>query len=245
MAGHSKWKNIQHRKNRQDAAKSKLFAKLAKEIYVAALKGDKTPSNNQRLRLAITKARAYNMPNSNIERIIKKAAGGNDSTAYENIIYEGYGPDGIAVMVETLTSNRNRTAADIRHFFHKYGGNMGQEGCVSWLFKKRGVLCINKKEAEEKTENVEEFFFQLLEKGMEDFEETEEEYEIVTLQENFEIVKEQLEKKGISLKEALITYIPLNKVTVKKENEETTLKLLSALEDYDDTQNLVTNAVFT
>ena len=140
MAGHSKWKNIQHRKNRQDVARGKIFTKLSREIYVAARQGGGDPDTNQRLRLAIQKAKSANMPNDNIERTLKKALGETEGDHYEEITYEGYGPAGVAVLVEVLTDNRNRAAADIRHIFSKQGGNLGEAGCVAWMFERKGVL---------------------------------------------------------------------------------------------------------
>ncbi|SFJ41366.1 YebC/PmpR family DNA-binding transcriptional regulator [Thermoflavimicrobium dichotomicum] len=238
MAGHSKWKNIQHRKGRQDALRGKIFAKLAREIYVAAKQGDKDPANNTKLRLAIAKAKAQNMPNENIERAIKKAAGGNSSEQYEQITYEGYGPGGIAVMVEALTDNRNRTAADIRHIFSKRGGNLGETGCVSWMFERKGLLVLDRSEV---NMDEEELLLLALESGAEDFETTEKAYEITTAPEKFEEVKQALEEAGLTFTTAEVTFIPSNKVHVQGEIIKDVFNLIEALEDHDDVQNVYTN----
>jgi YebC/PmpR family DNA-binding regulatory protein len=238
MAGHSKWKNIQHRKGRQDALRSKIFAKLAREIYVAARMGDKDPANNHQLRLAIAKARAQNMPNENIERAIKKAAGGGDGKDYEAITYEGYGPGGIAIMVETLTDNRNRTAADIRHIFSKRGGNMGETGCVSWMFERKGMLVVDR---ESTSMGEEDLMLLALESGADDFEATEKGYEVFTTPEAFEEVKQALEAEGLTFSTAEVTFVPTNKVELHGEVIKDALNLIEALEDHDDVQNVYTN----
>ncbi|SEN34948.1 YebC/PmpR family DNA-binding transcriptional regulator [Lihuaxuella thermophila] len=238
MAGHSKWKNIQHRKGRQDALRGKLFAKLAREIYVAARQGDKDPANNQKLRLAISKARAQNMPNENIERAIKKAAGGGEGKDYESITYEGYGPGGIAVMVETLTDNRNRTAADLRHIFSKRGGNLGEAGCVSWMFERKGQLVIDRETADK---DEEELMLLALENGADDFETTEKAYEVTTSPEAFEDVKQALEAEGIAFSSAEVTLVPANKVHIQGEMLKDVFSLIDALEDHDDVQNVYAN----
>lgn len=238
MAGHSKWKNIQHRKGRQDALRGKLFAKLAREIYVAARNGDKDPENNHQLRLAITKAKANNMPNENIERAIKKASGGGAGENYEAITYEGYGPGGIAVMVEALTDNRNRTAADLRHIFSKNGGNLGESGCVSWMFERKGLLVIDRDQSDL---DEEELMLMVLESGAEDFEAAEKSYEVTTLPEEFETVKESLEKEGLSFSTAEVTFVPSNKTEIHGDLINDIITLIDALEDHDDVQNVYTN----
>lgn len=238
MAGHSKWKNIQHRKGRQDALRGKMFAKLAREIYVAARSGDKDPANNQKLRLAIAKARAQNMPNDNIERAIKKAAGGTDAKDYEAIMYEGYGPGGTAFMVEALTDNRNRTAADIRHIFSKRGGNMGEAGCVSWMFERKGLLVVERELA---PHGEEDLLMLALESGADDFVATDKTFEIITSPEAFEEVKQALEAEGISFTTAEVTFVPSNKVEIKGEAVKDVLQLVEALEDHDDVQNVYAN----
>ncbi|MBA4495769.1 YebC/PmpR family DNA-binding transcriptional regulator [Paenactinomyces guangxiensis] len=238
MAGHSKWKNIQHRKGRQDAIRGKIFAKLGREIYVAARQGDKDPANNQKLRLAIAKAKAQNMPNDNIERAIKKATGGGDGQDYEQITYEGYGPGGIAVMVDTLTDNRNRTAADMRHIFSKRGGNLGEAGCVSWMFDRKGVLTIDRDSTDK---DEEEILLLALENGADDFETTDKGFEITTSPEAFEDVKEALEAEGFTFADAEVTLVPSNKVHVHGEMIKNILSLMDALEDHDDVQNVYAN----
>jgi YebC/PmpR family DNA-binding regulatory protein len=238
MAGHSKWKNIQHRKGRQDALRGKIFAKLSREIYVAARMGDKDPANNTRLRLAIAKAKAQNMPNENIERAIKKAMGGGDGENYESIVYEGYGPGGVAIMVEALTDNRNRTAADVRHIFSKRGGNLGEAGCVAWMFERKGILSIDR-ESTDKDE--EELLMIALDNGADDFETTEKTYEITTSPETFEQVKQALEAEGVTFSTAEITLVPNNRVSVQGETLKQVLELIEALEDHDDVQNVISN----
>lgn len=238
MAGHSKWKNIQHRKERQDARKGKVFAKLAREIYVAARSGDKDPENNHQLRLAIAKAKANNMPNENIERAIKKASGGGAGENYEAITYEGYGPGGIAVMAEALTDNRNRTAADLRHIFSKNGGNLGESGCVSWMFERKGLLVIDRDQTDL---DEEELMLMVLESGAEDIESTDKTYEVTTAPEEFETVKEALEKEGFSFSTAEVTFLPSNKTKIHGDMIKDVITLIDALEDHDDVQNVYTN----
>ncbi|MCF6134149.1 YebC/PmpR family DNA-binding transcriptional regulator [Thermoactinomyces vulgaris] len=238
MAGHSKWKNIQHRKGRQDALKGKIFAKLAREIYVAARSGDKDPENNHQLRIAIAKAKAKNMPNENIERAIKKAAGGGTGENYEAITYEGYGPGGTAIMVEALTDNRNRTAADLRHIFSKNGGNLGESGCVSWMFERKGLLVIVRDQTDL---DEEELMLTVLECGAEDIESTGKSYEVTTAPEEFETVKEALEKEGFSFSTAEVTFVPSNKTEIHGDIIKNVISLIDALEDHDDVQNVYAN----
>ncbi|MBD1371746.1 YebC/PmpR family DNA-binding transcriptional regulator [Hazenella sp. IB182357] len=238
MAGHSKWKNIQHRKGRQDAIRGKIFAKLAREIYVAAREGDKDPATNQKLRLAITKAKAQNMPNDNIERAIQKAAGGGDGDEFESILYEGYGPAGIAVMVEALTDNRNRTAADVRHIFSKRGGNLGESGCVSWMFERKGVLTIARQSL---VLDEDELVLLALEQGADDLEITDKYYELTVSPTAFEQVKNGLEESDITFTDAEITFVPQNKIHISGETLTSILTLLEALEDHDDVQSVYTN----
>lgn len=238
MAGHSKWKNIQHRKGRQDAIRGKLFAKLAKEIYVAARQGDADPNHNQRLRLAISKAKANNMPNDNIDRALKKAAGGGDGQNYEEIMYEGYGPGGIAIMVEALTDNRNRTAADVRHIFSKRGGNLGEAGCVSWMFARKGLLSIHLVAADLDEEQV---VLTALESGVEDFETNDGIMEMTTVPDQLEEAKNALEQAGIVVDEAEVTFVPENKIYLDGELASEVVDLLEALEEHDDVQNVFAN----
>lgn len=238
MAGHSKWKNIQHRKNRQDAKRGKTFAKLTRAIFVAARSGGGDPDTNQQLRLAISKARDANMPNDNIERTIKKATGELEGASYEEVVYEGYGPGGVAVLVDVLTDNRNRAAADIRHIFSKYGGSLGEAGCVAWMFERKGFLSVDRRKTSRDEDSV---MLAALEAGAEDFTASDDAFDIVTSPEDFESVREALEAEGLPLLTAEITMIPKNTLQVSGETAPNLLKLLEALEDNDDVQNVYAN----
>ncbi|MDF9295999.1 YebC/PmpR family DNA-binding transcriptional regulator [Geobacillus stearothermophilus] len=238
MAGHSKWKNIQRRKNAQDAKRGKLFMKLAKEIYVAAKMGGGDPAANPGLRLVIEKARAANMPNDNIERAIKKATGNQEQTNYEEIRYEGYGPGGVAVMVVCLTDNKNRTAANVRAAFSKNGGNLGETGCVSYLFERKGLLIVDR---EQHDIDEDELLLLAIEAGAEEMETTDESFEIYTAPESFESVKEQLEQHGLTFASAEITMIPQTYTTLEGDDLKKMLKLIDALEDDDDVQEVYHN----
>jgi YebC/PmpR family DNA-binding regulatory protein len=238
MAGHSKWKNIQHRKGRQDAAKAKIFTKISKEIYQAARSGGADPNTNTRLRAAISKAKEANIPNDNIERTIKKATGQLDGVLYEEIIYEGYGPGGVAVMVEALTDNRNRTAADVRHIFTKNGGNLGESGCVGFMFDRKGLIEISREEKELDEDSI---MMVALDAGAEDFEATEESFEIKTTPEDFEAVRTALEEAGYELETAEISMIPQNTVKVTGDDAVKMMKLMEMLESNDDVQDVYAN----
>jgi YebC/PmpR family DNA-binding regulatory protein len=238
MAGHSKWKNIQRRKNAQDAKRGKLFMKLAKEIYVAAKMGGGDPSTNASLRLVIEKAKAANMPNENIERAIKKATGNQEHTNYEEIKYEGYGPGGVAVMVTCLTDNKNRTASNVRVAFSKNGGNLGETGCVSYLFDRKGLLVISREELEI---DEDEMLLQAIEAGAEEMETTDESFEIYTTPENFEEVKNKLAESGFEFVQAEITMIPQTYTTLTGDDLTKMLKLIDTLEDDDDVQEVYHN----
>jgi len=238
MAGHSKWKNIQRRKNAQDAKRGKLFMKLAKEIYVAAKMGGGDPSTNASLRLVIEKAKAANMPNENIERAIKKATGNQDHTNYEEIKYEGYGPGGVAVMVTCLTDNKNRTASNVRVAFSKNGGNLGETGCVSYLFDRKGLLIVSREEFEV---DEDEMLLQAIEAGAEEMETTDESFEIYTTPESFEGVKNNLEESGFTFVQAEITMIPQTYTSLEGDDLTKMLKLIDALEDDDDVQEVYHN----
>lgn len=238
MAGHSKWKNIQHRKNRQDAARGKIFTKLSREIYVAAREGGTDPDTNQRLRLAINKAKAANVPNDNIERTLKKASGETSSTSYEEVTYEGYGPAGVAVLVEVLTDNRNRTAAEIRHIFSKFGGNLGETGCVAWMFSRRGSLIVDREQSNIDEDGV---MMQAIEAGAEDFVADADSYTITTSVEDFETVKEKLEEEGLAFTTAEMTMVPQNTVQLTGDDALKMLKLMETLDDNDDVQNVYAN----
>lgn len=240
MSGHSKWANIKHKKGKQDALRGKIFTKIGKEIAVAVKEGGSNPDANSRLRDAIAKAKANNMPSENIQRAIKRAAGELGSVNYEEIIYEGYGPSGVAVIVQALTDNRNRTAGDVRHIFDKYGGNVGTPGCVSFMFEKKGLLVIEKSDSI----NEDELMMMALDAGAEDFESDDDVYEITTTPEDFSAVREALESNGIEFASAEVTMIPGTTVSLDEETAAKFEKLIDALEDNDDVQNVYHNAEF-
>lgn len=239
MSGHSKFANIKHKKERNDAAKGKVFTVIGREIAVAVKDGGADPANNSRLRDVIAKAKANNMPNDTIDRGIKKAAGDLGSVNYENITYEGYGPSGVAIIVETLTDNKNRTAANVRSAFTKGGGNIGTPGCVSFMFDKKGQIIIDKEECEM---DADELMMQALDAGAEDFSEEEDGFEIITAPEDFSAVREALESAGIVMAEADVTMLPqtwaeLNdEEAIKKMN-----KILDLLDEDDDVQAVYHN----
>jgi len=236
MSGHSKWSTIKRKKGANDAQRAKIFTKIAREIIVAVKAGGPDPNNNSSLKDVIAKGRAANMPNDNIQRTIKKAAGDNDGDNYENITYEGYGPNGVAVIVETLTDNRNRTAADVRHAFDKFGGNMGQTGCVSFMFDKKGVIVIEKNDIDE-----DEITMDALEAGAEDFSSEDDCYEIVTTPEDFRAVRDALEAK-YEFSSAEITMVPQTMTTLTDEDHITKMqRMIDLLEDNDDVQNIYHN----
>lgn len=236
MAGHSKWKNIQHRKNAQDAKRGKVFMKFSKEIYVAAREGGGDPETNPGLRLVMEKARAANMPNDNIERAIKKATGDLEGVNYEEITYEGYGPGGVAVMVQVLTDNKNRSASDIRHIFSKNNGNLGENGCVSFMFHRKGLLSIERNDANKD----DELMLQAIEAGAEDIEIEDDVYEISTDVENFEKIKNTLGSNH-SFITAEVTMLPDTRIRLEAEEAIQVLKLIDALEDNDDVQDVYHN----
>ena len=236
MSGHSKWSTIKRKKGANDAQRAKIFTKIAREIIVAVKAGGPDPDNNSSLKDAIAKGRAANMPNDNIQRTIKKAAGSTDGDNYENITYEGYGPNGVAVIVETLTDNRNRTAADVRHFFDKFGGNMGQTGCVSFMFDQKGVILIENDGIDE-----DEITMDALDAGAEDFEASDDFFEITTDPADFHAVRDALEGK-YTISSAEISMIPQTTVTLTDEKQLLMMgKLLENLEDNDDVQNVYHN----
>lgn len=236
MSGHSKWSTIKRKKGANDAQRAKIFTKIAREIIVAVKSGGPDPENNSRLKDVIAKARSNNMPNDNINRTIKKASGADDSASYESITYEGYGPNGVAVIVETLTDNRNRTAADVRHFFDKFGGNMGQTGCVSFMFDRKGVILINAEDLDE-----EEVMMEALDAGADDFEASEGLFEITTSPESFSEVREALSAK-YEFESAEISMVPQTMAVLEDEKQITMMnKLLENLEDNDDVQEVYHN----
>ena len=234
MSGHSKFANIKHKKEKNDAAKGKIFTVIGREIAVAVKEGGADPANNSRLRDVIAKAKANNMPNDTIDRGIKKAAGDANSVNYEELTYEGYGPNGVAVIVTALTDNKNRTAANVRSAITKGGGNIGTQGSVSFMFDKKGQIIIDKEECELDADTL---MMEALDAGAEDFAEEEDSYEILTSPEDFSAVREALEAKNIPMMEAEVTMIPQTWVeltddeSIKKMN-----RLLDLLEDDDDVQ---------
>lgn len=240
MSGHSKWHNIQAKKGKADAKRGKIFTKIAKEIIVAAKNGGGNPDTNAKLRDVIAKAKAANMPNDNITRAIKKATGELSAVVYENITYEGYGPSGIAVIVETLTDNKNRTAGNVRHGFTKHGGNMGASGCVSFMFQKKGEMVI------ERTDELDEdeVMMMALDAGAEDFAAEDEVFIITTTPEDFGTVRETLEANGIEFLEAEVKMIPDTYTSIDEETAVKFQKMLDQLEDDDDVQNVYHNAEF-
>ncbi len=234
MSGHSKWNNIKRKKEKTDAAKAKVFTKMGREIAVIVKQGGPNPQENSRLKDAIAKAKAANVPNDNIERIIKKAAGETGGAEYEELIYEGYGPNGIAVIVETLTDNRNRTAGDIRHYFDKCGGNLGQSGSVMFMFERKGIIEI---EAEGHIED--EVMEAALEAGAEDFNFDGDVFEISTAPNDLGTVRDYLEEKGYSFLSAEVQYVPQTTTVLEDtESAEKMEKLIDMLEENDDVQNI-------
>lgn len=236
MAGHSKWKNIMHKKEKTDAQRAKLFTKIGREISLIVKEGGTDPNSNSRLRDVIAKAKANNVPNDNIERIIKKASSTDDSN-YEEIVYEGYGPSGVAVIVEALTDNRNRTAASMRHYFDKYGGNLGQSGSVAWQFEKKGIVIVEKNGVDEDI-----LMEKAIEGGAEDFSTQDDVYEIQTAPENLQAVNEALEKDNYKILNSDMDMIPSAYITLTNEDDiSNMIKLLEMLEDDDDVQNVYHN----
>jgi YebC/PmpR family DNA-binding regulatory protein len=237
MSGHSKWNTIKRKKAKTDAKRGKLFTKAIKEIQVAARMGGADPEGNPRLRTAVLAARAINMPVDNIDRAIKKASGELGGAEFEQITYEGYGPGGVAVYVETLTDNRNRTVGEVRHLFSKYGGNMGESGCVGWMFNKRGVISLDAEKVDE--DRVMEV---ALEAGAIDVNNEEGTLEVLTDPFKVEEVKLAIEQAGLVVESAEVAMIPQNTVVLEGKQAETCIKLIDLLEDNDDVQNVYTNA---
>lgn len=236
MSGHSKWSTIKHKKGAADAKRGRLFSKLIKEITVAARTGGGDPTGNPRLRTAIATARSNSLPGDNIERAIKRGTGELEGVSYEEIIYEGYGPGGIAIIIESMTDNKNRTIAELRNEFSKRGGNLGDTGSVGWMFDKKGFLNFDKKStSEDKLMEV------ALEAGAEDIIDGEDSWEVITSPSDFEKVKEAIEKTELKPFQAEISRIPKNTVKLSLEDAEKILKLMEALEDHDDVQKAYAN----
>lgn len=239
MAGHSKWKNIQRRKNAQDAKRGKAFMKAAKDIYVAAKEGGPDPETNPALRLAIDKAKASNVPNDNIERNIKKATGTLDGVSYEEIIYEGYGPGGTAVMVELLTDNKNRAASEVRHAFSKSGGNLGENGCVAFMFNRQGYIVIDRTTTDADEDTV---MLAAIEAGADEMETSDDVFEIYTEPESFKEVRDALIAEGFEFDTAELTLIPTTYTGLDEDNQAKMERLIESLEDLDDVQDVHHNA---
>jgi len=237
MSGHSKWANIKHKKSAEDAKRGKIFTKIIKEIIVAARMGGGDPAANPRLRSAINNAKQNNLPKENVERAIKKGTGELEGVNYEEATYEGYGPGGAAVYLESLSDNKNRTVAEIRHIFSKHGGNLGENGCVSWMFDKKGWFSVKASETEEDS-----LMEVALEAGAEDIREDGDYFEVITPPEAFEDVREALNAAGIAYENAEITMLPQTTVNLEGKQAEQMYKLMAALEDSDDVQKVYTNA---
>ncbi len=237
MSGHSKWSTIKRKKGSVDAKRGKIFSKLAKEITVAARLGGADPTGNPRLRAAIAAAKQENMPKDNIQRAINKGAGEGGGSNLEEVIYEGYGPDGVAIMVESLTDNKNRTVSDIRHLFTKYGGSMGEPGCVAWMFDKKGVIVFDQATVKE-----DELLEAALDSGAEDLQSTESQFEVLTDPAAFVEVKEALESRGFEATLAELQLRPKTTVAIAEEGQaQTILKLVELIEDHDDVNNVFAN----
>ena len=236
MSGHSKWHNIQAKKGKADAARGKVFTKLGRELVIAVKEGGPDPAANSKLKNVIAKCKAANMPNDTINNALKKASSSNEN--YEEITYEGYGPNGVAVIVEAATDNKNRTAADVRHVFDKAGGNLGTTGCVSYMFNKKGVIVIDK----ESTEMSEDELMMLaLDAGAEDFKTLDEVYEITTDPSDFSTVHDKLEEAGLEFLEAEVQMVPTTTVKLDEKGSEKMERLIENLEDLDDVSNIYHN----
>ena len=238
MSGHSKWHNIQAKKGKTDAARGKIFTKLGRELLVAVKEGGPDPAGNSKLKDVISKCKAGNMPNDTINNAIKKASGEGNSANYEEITYEGYGPNGVAIIVEASTDNKNRTAAEVRHAFDKSGGNLGTTGCVSYMFSKKGVIVIEKENC---PLDEEELMMLALDSGAEDFEVSEEVYEITTEPVDFSSVSEKLEEQGLKFLEAAVQMVPSTTVVLDQNSSEKMEKMIERLEDLDDVMNVYHN----
>lgn len=237
MAGHSHWASIKHKKGAADAKKGKMFSKISRMITVAARKGGGDPDMNPRLSLAISKARAVNMPKDNIERAIQKGTGeGENSIEFYECLYEGYGPHGVALLVEIVTDNKNRTAPEIRKIFDRFGGNLGESGCVSWLFEKKGLIIIA-----DKNINEDELLMVTLDAGAEDLQKTGDVFQVVCSQADLYTVKNTLESKGITLENVEISWIPKTNIDLDEKAGRKVLRLMEDLEEHDDVQNVYSN----
>ena len=237
MSGHSKWANIKRKKGANDAIRGKITTKIGREITIAVRMGGGDPTGNMRLKLALSKAKANNIPKDNINRAIQKGLGATEGSNYEELMYEGYGPGGTAVMLDILTDNRNRTAADVRHLFSKYGGNLGQDGCVAWMFKKKAVFLVEKETFDDEDALMEI----VLEAGADDMKVEDEVFEITAEPEVFDAIEAALGEKGIETASAEVTMVPDNTVHLEGKDAEKMQTLIDALEDNDDIQNVYSN----
>ena len=238
MSGHSKWHNIQARKSKVDAARGKIFTKLGRELLVAVKAGGPDPESNAKLKDVVAKCKAANMPNDTINKAIKKASGEGNSANYEEITYEGYGPNGVAVIVEASTDNKNRTAADVRHVFDKAGGNLGTSGCVSYIFNKKGVIVIEKASTDMEEDDL---MMLALDAGAEDFEAEEEIYQVTTEPSDFTAVREKLEEAGLTFLEAEVQMVPSTTVELDEKGQEKMERLIDRLDELDDVMNVYHN----
>ncbi|MHB8928539.1 MAG: YebC/PmpR family DNA-binding transcriptional regulator [Bacillota bacterium] len=238
MSGHSKWATTKRQKAKVDAQRGKVFSKVARELMVAAREGGPNPDTNFRLKIVIDKAKAANMPAENIKRAIERATGSGESERYEEVVYEGYGPAGVAVLLEVMTDNRNRTAAEIRHIFDRNGGSLGASGCVAWMFKKRGQILVN---VEDVKVSEDDLMMLGLDAGAEDFQREEDQYVILTAPEDLEKVRGNLIKQGVKVSDAELTMIPTTTTEVAGGKAEQAMRLLELLEEHDDVQEVHAN----
>lgn len=237
MSGHSKWSTIKRKKEKTDSARAKVFTKIGREIAVAVKEGGADPDNNSKLKDIISKAKSNNVPNDNIERIIKKAAGDSDKNNYESITYEGYGPAGVAIIVNALTDNRNRTASNVRHYFDKFGGNLGTTGCVSYLFEKKGIILVENQDIDD-----DKLLEDSLEAGAQDIDFSENGASIETNPSDFSVVREALDKKGYKIAYSEIEMVPNTTVNLKEEKDKENMKrLINSLEEDDDVNEIFNN----
>lgn len=238
MSGHSKWHSIKHKKAKEDAKKGNIFGKLARMISIAAREGGSgDPANNNALANALAKAKEYNLPQDNIDRAIKKGTGEMEGVKFEHITYEGYGPGGIAILVDVTTENKNRTAADIRSIFSRNNGSLGESGCVAWMFDKKGIITVNKNSVQD----YDDFMLKAIDAGAEDIEETDDSYEIKVEPAELTEVKNRLAENNIDVKFTDVLLIPKNTLKLSKNDTEKALKIITALDEYDDSENVYTN----
>lgn len=237
MSGHSKWANIKNKKGKSDAARSNVFTKIGRELAISVKQGGPNPDSNSRLRDVIAKAKAANMPNDNIQRSIKKASGELNTVNYEEMVYEGYAPGGVAVIVEALTDNRNRSAGDIRYIFDRTGGSMGNNGCVSYLFNRKGLIVVEKGSMSE-----DDMMLIALDAGADDVVADEDVFEIYSTTQDYSKVRENIEKAGLTILSADIEYVPDNYIDIDKETQQKVLNLVNKLDEHDDVNNVYHNA---